>query len=158
PCRTSLMTGRPPRTFGTHVNNLTPTIPAGTPTIGRILADSGYDTAYVGKWHVPIAPESTAIHGFSVTRDLSSGGPHDALFAAPCEEILKQSRTKPLFMMASIIDPHDICEYAMGAKLPNGGVSPAPALEDCPPLPANHALLPDEPEALLKIKEIATKV
>lgn len=158
PSRTSILTGRPPRVFGTRVNNLTPRVPDGTPTVGRLLADAGYDTAYVGKWHVPLAATNSALHGFATMRDISDGGPHDKDVAAPCAQILRAQRTKPLFLVASIIDPHDICEFARDEELFNGDIPDTPPARDCPPLPANHALLPDEPEAIAHAKQVAPHI
>ncbi|QDU93518.1 sulfatase family protein [Lignipirellula cremea] len=51
PSRYSLLTGRypfrgSPLRWSTH-----PTIPEGTPTLGSVLQDQGYQTACIGKWH-----------------------------------------------------------------------------------------------------------
>jgi arylsulfatase A-like enzyme len=157
PSRTCLMTGQPPRPFGIRVNNREPLLPPGTPTVGRLAANAGYDTAYVGKWHVPIRTDDVALHGFADMRGITNEG-RDDLVLAPCDAILRQSRTRPLFLVAALINPHDACEYARGQPLPNGDLPPAPPAALCPPLPPNHALLPDEPAALARVKELTPRV
>ncbi len=157
PSRTCLLTGQPPRRFGIRVNNFEPALPAGTPTTGRLLSAAGYATAYVGKWHVPVDQNNVSAHGFATMRGITHEG-RDSLVAAPCDEILRQSRTQPLFLVASLINPHDAAEYARGEPLPNGNLPPPPPAELCPPVPANHALLPDEPAALQRVKQLTPRV
>jgi len=50
PTRASLLTGQRPLTHGVFLNDV-PLSPAAT-TIAEVLAAAGYDTAYIGKWHV----------------------------------------------------------------------------------------------------------
>lgn len=50
PARASLLTGRRPLTHGIFVNDV-PLDPEAT-TIGKVFRAAGYDTAYIGKWHV----------------------------------------------------------------------------------------------------------
>lgn len=158
PSRTSLLTGLPPRLFGTRVNNLAPALPAATPTLGRLMAGAGYDTAYVGKWHLPIAPADNALHGFAEMRAIADAGHNDNHVAVPCHRILRRSRSRPLFLVAGIINPHDICEYAAGYRAPNGDLPPPPSAGDCPALPANHAVAADEPAALLNARRFTREV
>lgn len=157
PSRTCLMTGQPPRQFGIRVNNHEPLLPSATPTVGRLATAAGYDTAYVGKWHVPILTSDVALHGFADMRGITNEG-RDDLVLQPCDAILRQSRTNPLFLVAALINPHDACEYARGQPLPNGDLPPPPPAALCPPLPPNHALLPDEPAALARIKQLTPRV
>jgi len=67
PYRASLLTGRTPTTTGMFLNDLA--LPPGETGLGEIFKASGYDTAYIGKWHVDghgrrsfIPPERR--HGF----------------------------------------------------------------------------------------------
>jgi arylsulfatase A-like enzyme len=67
PARAALLTGRYPTSNGMFVNDLA--LPADEQTIGKTFKQAGYDTAYIGKWHVDghgrdsyIPPERR--HGF----------------------------------------------------------------------------------------------
>ena len=50
PHRAALMTGRFPTTTGMFMNDLY--LPAEELCIAEVLKDAGYDTAYIGKWHL----------------------------------------------------------------------------------------------------------
>ena len=50
PARASLMTGQYPLTHGVFVNDV-PLKPNG-PTLGEVFGSAGYQTAYIGKWHL----------------------------------------------------------------------------------------------------------
>lgn len=50
PQRASLLTGKNPTTTGMFLNDLY--LPAEHLTMGNVFKDAGYDTAYIGKWHL----------------------------------------------------------------------------------------------------------
>jgi arylsulfatase A-like enzyme len=50
PCRASLLTGQRPLTHGVFLNDV-PLNPKAT-TIAKVLKKAGYDTGFIGKWHV----------------------------------------------------------------------------------------------------------
>ena len=50
PYRASLMTGQRPLTHGVFMNDVPLTTNA--MTLGRVFRESGYDTGYIGKWHL----------------------------------------------------------------------------------------------------------
>ena len=50
PWRAALLTGQYPLTNGVFLNDVR--LPTDRPTLGTILRDAGYDTAYIGKWHL----------------------------------------------------------------------------------------------------------
>ncbi|NQT12391.1 MAG: sulfatase-like hydrolase/transferase, partial [Planctomycetes bacterium] len=50
PHRASLLTGRYPTSTGMFLNDLY--LPADELCMVEILKDAGYDTAYIGKWHL----------------------------------------------------------------------------------------------------------
>ncbi|WP_165920146.1 sulfatase family protein [Chthoniobacter flavus] len=50
PMRASMLTGQRPLTHGVFINDV-PLDPNAV-TIGKVLGNAGYDTAFVGKWHV----------------------------------------------------------------------------------------------------------
>jgi choline-sulfatase len=96
--------------------------------------------------------------------------------AEVCANYLKQDHDKPFFLVASFINPHDICHLAISefaedgfdleiknkcileretveaaAQIPEG-LSEADFFETyCPPLPDNHLPQHDEPEAVVKM-------
>jgi arylsulfatase A-like enzyme len=59
PTRASLLTGQRPLTHGVFLNDV-PLNPAAV-TIAEILGAAGYDTAYIGKWHVDAHGRSSFI-------------------------------------------------------------------------------------------------
>ena len=50
PYRASFMTGQYPSDNGVYFNDVR--LPYGAPSIGAVFRDAGYDTAYIGKWHI----------------------------------------------------------------------------------------------------------
>src|SRR5579862_1105575 len=50
PARGTLLTGKYPHASGVPVNDIP--LPAGEPTIAKILAERGYFTGFIGKWHL----------------------------------------------------------------------------------------------------------
>lgn len=50
PCRAVLQTGRYPTSTGCYINNKM--LPLDSVTIGKLMEEGGYETAYVGKWHL----------------------------------------------------------------------------------------------------------
>jgi len=50
PMRASMLTGQRPLTHGVFINDV-PLNPSAV-TIGKVLRDAGYDTGFIGKWHV----------------------------------------------------------------------------------------------------------
>ena len=153
PSRSSLFTGRMPHETGVIWNNMS--IQAGIPTFGEMLRGAGYDTHYFGKWHVPhVFPETAdEIPGFT-SHLLPPGLPPvlaahgdatDMLVTGMAAEWLKKQKqpaTQPWCAVVSIHNPHDICYfYELAHK-------PYPNVETFPPLPANAAVDPDEPDVV----------
>ena len=50
PCRALFQTGRYPTETGCFRNNVM--LPAGVKTLGSYIEEAGYETAYIGKWHL----------------------------------------------------------------------------------------------------------
>lgn len=50
PCRALFQTGKWPTETGCFRNNLM--LPAGVKTLGSYIEEAGYETAYIGKWHL----------------------------------------------------------------------------------------------------------
>jgi len=167
PARTSMMTGHYPSHFGIRGNQTPPLPPeALTHTLGNLFRAAGYRTVFGGKthWPSPMTPENV---GFEyLTRD-----ERDEL-ADKCAGFLRQRHDRPFLLVASFINPHDICYMAIDAYtkaegLPRmypkstverqrlaeasgfpAGVSRQEFFErHCPPLPRNHGPTKGEPGA-----------
>jgi arylsulfatase len=102
--------------------------PKTLPTIGHMLRDLGYHTAYKGKWHLSEFPakgsrEAMEPYGFSEYQDSGDvqGGPMDGLnkdplIAAEAVDWLKKrapevAANKPWFMTVNFVNPHDVMYY-----------------------------------------------
>ncbi len=170
PSRFSLMTGRMPSEIGIRSNDLgsLASVPEEIKMngLGHLLRKAGYETVYGGKVHLPKMTAEDI--GFEyICKD-----ERDEL-ARVAADYLSQAHEKPFCLVASFINPHDICYMAIrdfaeteGEKrLVSRGVTetqtldralqrPAGMSEDeffqkvCPPLPDNHLPQEDEPEAI----------
>jgi choline-sulfatase len=176
PSRFSLMTGRFPSEINVRDNYLRGILPISDEikdnTLGFLLRNAGYETAYGGKVHLPngMAPENLGFEKISVDE-------RDKL-ADDCVDFIKRSHDKPYFLYASFINPHDICYMAIRAhadsdhergllargKVELDTLDKAMALPEgvseeefykniCPPLPPNYNVQEDEPEAIKMIRE-----
>ncbi len=168
PARTSMMTGRYPSHFNMRSNGQAPVPKEALATaLGNLFRGAGYQTVFGGKthWPQPMTPESI---GFEyITAD-----ERDAL-AGVCSDFLRRKHDRPFLMVASFINPHDICYMAIDAYtkannlpvmypkstverqrmaeallLPGGIASKEFFERRCPPIPANHGPTSDEPAAL----------
>lgn len=170
PSRFSLMTGRMPSEIGLRNNDhrhidAIPEHILGQ-GLGWLLRRAGYETAYGGKVHLP--KMTPADLGFEIISDDERDGLADA-----CAHFIAQERDRPFFLVASFINPHDICYMAIRdfaeteherrllqtspaeiAALDAALGRPADVSEDaffadhCPPLPDNFEIQIDEPEAI----------
>ena len=132
PCRASLVTGRMPFEVGATDNGVRPAAEAMREGIGHRIAAAGYECLYAGKWHVPEVNLPDSGTGF---RRIAKMG--DPTLAAACDEALGDyDGDKPLFLVASLLNPHEICEYGRNETLQYGELEPF-ATGECPNLPAN---------------------
>lgn len=150
PCRASLFTGLMSHQTGIEHNDHRQM--ADVPCLGRRLRDVGYDSGYVGKWHVPRTIQDQGWSGFNFLAQIRNVG-IDAAVAPSCDQFLSQPRDGPFFLVASFVNPHDICHFArieagLADRLPGGDIGTPPPLERCPPLPDNFEPPADEPEAI----------
>jgi choline-sulfatase len=174
PSRFSLMTGRMPSEIGLRSNDSAhiEAVPDHVRKhgLGWLFRRAGYDVAYGGKVHLP--KMSAEDIGFdTITSDEREALPD------VCSEYILRERDKPFLLVASFINPHDICYMAIrdyaktdhakrlvgqgkieiatldkALQLPEGVGREAFFEQYCPPLPSNFEPQQDEPEAIRKLQ------
>ncbi len=149
PARSSLFTGRPTLETGVITNGLP--IRSDIPNMGQWLGERGYETTYVGKWHVPQSFASQ-IPGFTVIPAGigGQGNVGDAAISRACQGYLhNRSGDEPFLLVASFLQPHDVCQWvSMHRNAPDE--LPYPELAGkLPKLPPNFEYDDNEP---LKLK------
>ena len=157
PSRTSWLTATMPHENGVTFNTEDP--PVARPSMATLLRDAGYDTGYVGKWHIPHDAADTEWHGFDWVRHARNNG-MDPDIPDSSIEFLQKERSGPFFLVSSFVNPHDICEWArlmagMGGSLPNGSIPEAPPPSECPPLPDNFEIPLPEPSAIRALQSLS---
>jgi choline-sulfatase len=170
PSRVSMVTGHMPSHFGMRSNaegrNQAPET-AIQQAMGRIFRNAGYETVFGGKthWMRGMTPDSL---GFTrLTGDQREG------LAEACVEFLQREHAKPFLLVASFINPHDICYMAIddyteaegepvmypksrvererlaaALEMPDGVTRDAFFARLCPPLPPNFEVPALEPECI----------
>lgn len=153
PSRTSMITGHASHETGVTFNTSEGHV--GFESLGTRMTRAGYDTGYIGKWHIPMPTEPGGWHGFTTMIEGGIPGFNDEDAVAPMVDFIRKERSQPFFLVASFVNPHDICEYARKLakfgrreELLNGSIPDAPPPEECPALPANFAIPENEPEII----------
>ena len=136
PSRSSMLTGRYPHELGIQNNNIKMIDPKEFPSLGTIFKNAGYETGYVGKWHLPYDRMKPETHGFTYLPDKKGNGT-DSISPALAAEFLKMKHKSPFFLVVSFMNPHNICQWPRGQELPDGPIGDAPPPGQCPPLRAN---------------------
>ncbi len=159
PSRASLVYGRMPHETGVRYNGGAPR--EDLENLGSALRRAGYDTTWAGKWHLPDSyPPAGEIPGFHYLRPPKEtlgdflGDAVDMHYATRAAHYLRWHAAlsaKPWFLAVSLHNPHDICHYFLSGitGLPERDAAEADT-RHLPPLPANHATDPDEPELLAR--------
>ena len=132
PMRTSMFTGRFPHQTGVQTNSGRKLDPAKFVFLGKIFKDSGYETAYFGKWHVALDRKKKEVHGFDIFEEKTA-----RLDPKPAAEFLKKAHDRPFLAVASFLGPHEICEWARKQKIPGAQLGDPPPLQERPPLRTN---------------------
>jgi len=150
PARSSLMTGCMPVETGVITNGRP--IHASRPNLGQWLGRHGYKTVYCGKWHLP-GGYQPRIEGFTVLPSgAGQGDLNDTAVSNACAAwIRNRPKDKPYLMVASFLQPHDICYWgnARGNRMPPDLGLPFERLRDeLPALPPNHRARPAAPQKL----------
>ncbi len=177
PSRFSLFTGLYPGEIGIR-SNIYPRESRELPQtlvdngLGHLLREEGYEVCYGGKEHFPFV-DVDALGLTSFTHD------ERHVLAEKSAQILRQHDwEKPLFMVSSFINPHDICymaicdamgdeeadaltrnAYIQVSEMEKAQKLPADMGEAeffqtlCPPLPENYLPSADEPEAIAILQQ-----
>ena len=161
PARFSLMTGRMPSEIGIRTNSsavdAVPNV-IKRRALGSLFKDAGYRTAYGGHVHLPRM--SVEDIGFTNIASDDRDGLADA-----CVEYVDSAGDDPYLLVASFVNPHDICYMAIRdfaateeeLRLIKGGTLPLSHLDqalqipdgaELPPLPENFEPQENEPEAI----------
>jgi choline-sulfatase len=135
PARAALQTGMFPTNAGVFRNDVS--LPTDAPTLGRMFGGAGYQTAYIGKWHLgtqdPVPAEEQAGYEYWLASNLleftsdayrtvvydGSGEPvflpgyrPDALTDAAIRYVTRASADdRPFMLFLSLIEPHHQNEH-----------------------------------------------
>jgi arylsulfatase A-like enzyme len=154
PWRASVFTGRYP-----HETRVTQNaIPEGGVDpkefvcLGTYFRNARYDTAYCGKWHLCYNVKDTNAHGFEVLTGQGKND-HDANVTTAARQFLARRHDKPFVLVASYLNPHNICEWARRLAgreqvLTCGEIGEPPPVDQLPPLPTNLAPPQNEPDGM----------
>lgn len=143
PSRTCWYTGLPSEENGVVENG--GAVKVESPTLGSLVRDAGYDSLYIGKWHVStdLRKEFTVLPGGH-----SRGEIGDAGVARSVEHFFATHRSdRPFFLNIGLLNPHDICYFNWEPKGPlKSGMEQrlAAANPRLPPLPPNFAPEPSD--------------
>jgi choline-sulfatase len=154
PARNSIFTGRYPHETGVTRNVAVNVDPAEFTCMGTYFRQAGYETAYHGKWHLSFNQKEVNAHGFETPRGpVDKTQDQDARAAGSAARFISQKHEKPFLLVTSLLNPHNICEYARGQELPCGLIGDAPPPEQCPPAPTNLAPPEDEPDSMTMMRK-----
>ncbi|WP_316823854.1 sulfatase [Pedobacter miscanthi] len=148
PSRTSIFSGKMPFETG-FVGNAVEKDgqwPDSLLMMGKILQNGGYKTGYVGKWHLPVPTTKISQHGFGYIENTSFLDYNDGATPSYCARFIKENKDRPFLLVASFLNPHDICEWARGEALKMDVLEDVPPADQCPQLPANWQIPANEPK------------
>jgi len=148
PSRTAIMSGKMP--YETGFTGNAPEKDGQWPDdllmMGKIFQNGGYKTGYVGKWHLPVPTSKKNQHGFEYIENTNFQDYNDAATPSYCARFIKENKNIPFLLVASFLNPHDICEWARGEDLKMDILENVPPADQCPPLPANWKIPENEPK------------
>ena len=157
PSRTAIFSGRMPFETG-FVGNASEKDgqwPDSLLTMGKIFQNGGYKTGYVGKWHLPMPSRKVSQHGFQFIENTGFPDYNDAATPSYCARFIKENKEQPFLLVASFLNPHDICEWARGDALKMDLLAAAPPPDRCPQLPANWAIPANEPAIVREQQQVS---
>ena len=149
PARSSIFSGRTSSETGVYTNGNP--IRMEIPNLGQwVSQETDMETVYAGKWHLPRG-FTHFIPGFRVLNSGISGQGNvcDTSTSMACDAYIRNlSPSENYLMVASFMQPHDICEWLrLNTYVPDEFRYPD-IQDDLPPLPPNFTFDFDEPEAV----------
>ena len=104
PSRATLQTGLYPTQAHVVGNTGNPSdpMPLSLKTIGHRMQERGYQTAYMGKWHLG---NDTAQYGYDHAPQVHDD---ETICQEACSYLANANHQKPFFQTVSFVDPHDI--------------------------------------------------
>ncbi len=154
PFRNSVFTGRYPHQTGVTQNQGPKggLDPQKFVSLGTYFRQAGYDTGYSGKWHLCYNLKDTAAHGFEILGEKKREN-HDVGVTDRAVEFLARPHDRPFLLVASFLNPHNICEWSRRLAGRNqvlncGEIGTPPRADLLPPLPANFAPPRNEPDGM----------
>ena len=153
PARSCVLTGRTSSETGVFTNGRP--IRSDIPNLGQWFSQqTDYETFYAGKWHLPRTYTSN-IPGFKVINTGIGGFGYlcDTAMSRACEGFVRnRSKSKPFLLVASFMQPHDICEWLRLNTNDPGRLRYSELAEQLPKLPSNFQFDTNEPEAVKKTR------
>jgi len=151
PARSCVFTGRTSCETGVFINGKP--IRSDIPNLGQWFSQqTNYETFYAGKWHLP-RTYTNNIPGFKVINTGIGGFGYlcDTVMSRSCEGFLRnRSKSKPFLLIASYMQPHDICEW-LRLNMDNPNQMRYPQLAgELPELPDNFDFDKNEPGIIKK--------
>jgi arylsulfatase A-like enzyme len=159
PSRFSMFSGLMPSVIGLGGNGiLERPLPEAVAkiTMGTVFRRAGYRTAYGGKVHLPgtvkeaVKEGHAGIENYGFEEYLTADERDD--LSAACVRFLQQKHERPFLLVASFINPHDICGIAKKVKLRTGKPADISKQEfiakHCPTLPVHSGIPENEPDLL----------
>ena len=126
PSRATMMTGRHVPQHRVADNVIHPhhtELETAMPTVGRMLADSGYRSSYIGKWHLSFGPHpNMEAYGYTDWEGndqhymgwAGTGVHFDPVIADMAAHWLRTNATtldEPWFLTVALVNPHDVMWY-----------------------------------------------
>jgi len=155
PARNAIFTGRYPHETGVTRNARAKIDTEELLNMGNYFRRAGYETAYFGKWHLCFDRKDKNAHGFETAECLYGNG-HDGEVADLAVRYLSGKRgrqAKPFLAVVSLSNPHDVCQFSRGQKLPSGPIGRTPPPDQCPPVPANLAPPANETDTMTTLRK-----
>jgi len=159
PSRSSMMCGKMPFETGFvgNVEEKDGQWPDSLLMMGKIFQQQGYSTGYVGKWHLPVPAGKESQHGFGYVANTDFQDYNDAATPSFCAGFIKENKDRPFVLVASFLNPHDICEWARGESLKMDLLDSAPPPSQCPQLPTTWNIPANEPAIVREQQKVNSR-